>query len=378
MHLFSNYLYVHGGNSIVKDTLSALSKLPNHRLADKGEFSHRAFKNNKIKDLPQAESLSNLINAETTIQRKHATSNFQGKISRQLNIWNDQILTILAFCEADLDFGQDSGGDTQIDEDIIEERVTPLILEFLNEVEDVVKKSEVIGRRLNSGVKICITGEPNVGKSSLMNILARENVSIVTDIAGTTRDILQIPLEIGGFPVVLYDTAGIRDETEDKIEKIGIERTKSLVDEADIVIRMFSAENYESHKKIDVSVDDLVVMNKSESLEKDLEIDCVKISCLDKIGLDDLMRELVKKISACFEDVIDESAELVLTEQRQIGHLKETLRLIELFFEYKDVDRTIATEQIRLISSELGYITGRTYSIDSVLETIFSNFCVGK
>ena len=331
-----------------------------------------------------------LINAETTIQRKHATSAFQGKVSQKLDIWNEQILTILAFCEADLDFGTGSGMDTQITDDIIQTRVKPMVDGLLGEVEKVIYKSETIGRRLNSGVKVCITGEPNVGKSSLMNLLAEENVAIVTDIAGTTRDVLQIPLEIGGFPVILYDTAGVREGSEDIIEKIGIEKTKIMVEEADIVVTMFSPENVENITKHRKQVyvpknNEIVVLNKIETLDSTengrigfIAKDFIKISCSTKTGTDELTKILTTKIASCFEDVSDNSNELILTERRQISHLKEIVRLVDNFYNYMDVDRTIATEQIRLISNELGFITGRTHSMDDILNTIFSNFCIGK
>ena len=368
-------LQVHGGRAIIRDTINALSTLPNHRLAEPGEFSRRAFKNNRLVDLTQCEALACLIDANSSIERKLAMGNFSGNLRNKLSKWSEQVLKILAHCEADLDFGSESGGDTQIKDDLIETFVIPHLKCLNSDMFSTLKNSRNLKNKLNSGVKIAIVGHPNAGKSSLLNNLAKREASIVTEIPGTTRDVVSVEMELGGIPVVLQDTAGIR-EAIDSIEKIGIEKAKQTIQKSDIILHL-----------VDVAESDFVDIEFENSIKVGTKVDLCQdyksrfdIQISNKTG--ENMTALIDMISAksseILEKVTEKNDEIFVTEERQLQHIKRCLDSFDDFYVYLDVDRGLAVEQLRLAYNELMAITGRGYLVDSVLDTIFSTFCVGK
>lgn len=264
-------LHLHGGPSIVKDVLKILSEIEGNRIAEKGEFSQRAFLNGRISDLTQCEALAGLIDSETSFQRKIAASNFTGATAQQIKSWKDKLLKLLAYSEADLDFGPKSGGDTQILEDLVLTQVLPEILNLKKDMTRVLETGQKLQSRVKHGVKVAIVGEPNVGKSSLINLLSRQEISIVTSQPGTTRDVLSVNLDLGGYPLILYDTAGIRNCSEDEIENIGIEKAKKLLADCDICLKIVAAGRAvnEIDKLVEIpsEVPTLTVMNKVDLLE---------------------------------------------------------------------------------------------------------------
>lgn len=225
---------VHGGTAVVQGMLDALSCLPNYRPAEPGEFTKRAFYSGKL-DLTEVEGLADLIHAETELQRRQALIQASGSLSKLYQKWRQELLHTLAHFEAYIDFGEDEN----IDDDTLEKvrsQLESLAQQLAQHLSDGRK-----GERLREGVRTAIIGSPNVGKSSFINILCQKPVSIVTDIAGTTRDIIEKHLNIGGHPIILADTAGMRKETTDVVESEGIARAKDYLETVDLILMVIDA-----------------------------------------------------------------------------------------------------------------------------------------
>ena len=362
---------LHCSNYIISKVFSILSSIENVRMAEKGEFSKRAFLNNKI-DLMQAESIVDLINAETEMQHKLAINQLQGKNSNFYNNLRQKIVEILALLEAFIDFPEEDIPQDMQDE--ILAKISNIKIEIQNNLND-----DNVGEKIRDGFHISIIGEPNAGKSTLLNYLSKSDRAIVSDIAGTTRDIIEVSLNISGIPVILYDTAGIR-ETEDIIEKEGVKRAIRNANTADIKILVIDSNNLNIDKNIIDLIDKntIILLNKIDILKnknidknifKDAEI--LEISLKDKINLDKFLDILKNKL----ESIVSPNINTTITNERYRNELEKALEYLE-FFNF-DLPIEINAENIRMSADCIGRITGKINS-DEILDNIFSKFCIGK
>lgn len=362
---------LHCSNYIISKVFSILSSVENVRMAERGEFSKRAFLNNKI-DLMQAESIVDLINAETEMQHKLAINQLQGKNSNFYNNLRQKIVEILALLEAFIDFPEEDIPQDMQDE--ILAKISNIKIEIQNNLND-----NNVGEKIRDGFHISIIGEPNAGKSTLLNYLSKRDIAIVSDIAGTTRDIIEVSLNISGIPVILYDTAGIR-ETEDIIEKEGVKRAIRNANTADIKILVIDSNNLNIDKNIIDLIDKntIILLNKIDLLNnknidknifKDAEI--LEISLKDKINLDKFLDILKNKL----ESIVSPNINTTITNERYRNELEKALEYLE-FFNF-DLPIEINTENIRMSADCIGRITGKINS-DEILDNIFSKFCIGK
>lgn len=362
---------LHCSNYIISKVFSILSSIENVRMAEKGEFSKRAFLNNKI-DLMQAESIVDLINAETEMQHKLAINQLQGKNSNFYNNLRQKIVEILALLEAFIDFPEED-----IPQDMQDE-ILAKISNIKQEIQQNLNDNNV-GEKIRDGFHISIIGEPNAGKSTLLNYLSKRDIAIVSDIAGTTRDIIEVSLNISGIPVILYDTAGIR-ETEDIIEKEGVKRAIRNANTADIKILVIDSNNLNIDKNIIDLIDKntIILLNKIDILKnknidknifKDAEI--LEISLKDKINLDKFLDILKNKL----ESIVSPNINTTITNERYRNELEKALEYLE-FFNF-DLPIEINAENIRMSADCIGRITGKINS-NEILDNIFSKFCIGK
>ena len=362
---------LHCSNYIISKVFSILLSVENVRMAERGEFSKRAFLNNKI-DLMQAESIVDLINAETEMQHKLAINQLQGKSSNFYNSLRQKIVEILALLEAFIDFPEED-----IPQDMQDEILTK-ISNIKQEIQQNLNDNNV-GEKIRDGFHISIIGEPNAGKSTLLNYLSKRDIAIVSDIAGTTRDIIEVSLNISGIPVILYDTAGIR-ETNDVIEKEGVKRAIKNANNADIKILVVDSNNLKIDKNILDLIDKntIILLNKIDLLNnkninknifKDAEI--LEISLKDKINLDKFLDILKNKL----ESIVSPNINTTITNERYRNELEKALEYLE-FFNF-DLPIEINTENIRMSADCIGRITGKINS-DEILDNIFSKFCIGK
>ncbi len=362
---------LHCSNYIISKAFSILSSVENVRMAERGEFSKRAFLNNKI-DLMQAESIVDLINAETEMQHKLAINQLQGKNSNFYNNLRQKIVEILALLEAFIDFPEED-----IPQDIQDE-ILAKISNIKAEIQQNLNDNNV-GEKIRDGFHISIIGEPNAGKSTLLNYLSKRDIAIVSDIAGTTRDIIEVSLNIAGIPVILYDTAGIR-ETEDIIEKEGVKRAIRNANTADIKILVIDSNNLNIDKNIIDLIDKntIILLNKIDLLNnknidknifKDAEI--LEISLKDKINLDKFLDILKNKL----ESIVSPNINTTITNERYRNELEKALEYLNLFDFNMPIE--INAENIRMSADCIGRITGKINS-DEILDNIFSKFCIGK
>lgn len=360
-------LFIHGGRAVLKLTLDALSSIEGLRFAEPGEFSKRRFLNGKI-DLTQAEALIDLIEAETVAQHQQALKQLSGSFREVGDRWHRVLLTNASLIEAYIDFPDEDLPQNIIDQ--VESNIALLTTEIETHLVDDQR-----GEKLREGLQIAIIGEPNVGKSSLLNKLAKRDIAIVSNIAGTTRDVIEVHLDINGYPVVLADTAGIRD-TDDELESRGIERAISRAKEADFKILVLDATKASSNALIDSILDDntLIVANKIDLNAYPQyvgKIPIIHISALNDIGIDQLLVHLNVMVEEYF---INHTPPLI-TRQRHRELLQKAVQNLRHFTLNKEIE--LAAEDLRITMRYLGAITGRI-DVEMILGEIFSNFCIGK
>lgn len=381
-------LQVHGSISVIRDILASLSTLNNFKPSEPGEFTRLAWYNNKFDDLTMLEAVSDLIHSETSMQRKQALSQLQGNLGKLYKDWSDTIHKCLAHSEALIDFGDDE----MIQNDITLQ-IMPKIQRILKEIESHMN-DEKRGEAIRNGIQICLIGRPNAGKSSLMNLLAKRDVSIVSNERGTTRDVVETRLDMNGYPIILQDTAGL-NESEDigVVEKEGIRRSLDRLNEAHIRIVLIDISDvhtspFEEDIGLRQFIEDfkdstLVVFNKSDlrpngfqmpSWIHELNVDYCFISCLDLEGVDMMLKKLTLKVESFFQTKGFEGP--LMTRQRHRHHIMECKNALNSFFE--DVDQLeIATEDLRIAGRCIAKITGRV-DVEDLLEIIFKDFCIGK
>lgn len=367
----------HGGISVTNKVLELVLN-NGARLAEPGEFLKRAFLNGK-KDLIEAEAISDLINAKTEIARKMSVKGLSGELSKKIKSLRDKILNIIANIEVNIDYPEY--------EDVIiytNELLKTSIKEIHNELEILVKESEK-GSLINNGIKVGIVGKPNVGKSSLLNSLINEDKAIVTDIEGTTRDIVEGSITLNGITLNLIDTAGIRD-TENLVEKIGVEKSKEIIEKSDLLIGVFDSSRPFTIEDEDVlncikEKKHIIILNKTDldskiDLNKFENEEVIKLSVKDNTGIN----ELLNKIKELFNlNEIDTGDFTYLSNARQISLIKSALSLSEEVTKQNELNTPVDLIQIDLqnLWEKLGEITGSTYK-DELLDEIFSKFCLGK
>ena len=353
---------LHGGRAVVRALLDRLAGL-GLRHAEAGEFTRRAFENGKI-DLVEAEGLSDMIAAETEMQRRLALEQAGGGLSELYDGWARELTHARAMIEAELDFS---------DEDDIPGSVSATIW---GTVEDVGRQieSHIAGSRageiIRDGYRVVIAGPPNAGKSSLLNALARRDVAIVTDVAGTTRDILEVYLDLDGYAVRLCDTAGLRD-SDDVVEAEGMRRARALLEEADLILSL--SDTGSGHPAERFEGECLRIGTKADTAngaEADFDL---LISSRTGAGMD----RLVEMIKARLEARLAGASLSLPVRDRQVGYLKETLHQIKAALAARDHSPEIPAEALRRAAVALGRITGRV-DVEDLLDVIFSSFCVGK
>ncbi|WP_250294911.1 tRNA uridine-5-carboxymethylaminomethyl(34) synthesis GTPase MnmE [Wolbachia endosymbiont of Oedothorax gibbosus] len=360
-------LQVHGSKAVIKIILEELSKI--FVMARPGEFSLRAFLNGKF-DLTQIEGIADLIDAETKMQAKQAVKQISGELERLYSNWRQRLITIQSKIEAYIDFPEDIWAEKNELEKISNEvqALVRLIREHLNDNRR--------GERLREGLHVVITGEPNVGKSTLFNFLAKRDIAIVSEYAGTTRDVLEAHIDIGGYPIILSDTAGIR-ESSDPIESEGISRAKKRSCEADLRIELFPFEQRYNINCNVVNSDTIYILSKADDAvsEKNVlvdGIDFLPISILKGIGTNKLISLIKEKVEEKFGHDRDTP---VITRQRHRSHMQKALEHLQRF----NIDNPIEliSEDLRLAAFELGAVIG-IINVEEILDSVFSSFCVGK
>ena len=354
-------IHCHGSTAVVTYILQTLSNIKNFRIADPGEFTRRALENGNL-DLTQVEGLADLIESETEAQRRLAIRSMDGALSSKVQEWRKDLIRAVSLIEATIDFA---------DEDIPTD-VTPEVLGLINKTQADIKseiKGSFAAERIREGFEIAIVGPPNIGKSTLLNALAGRDAAITSDMAGTTRDVIEVKMDISGFAVTLLDTAGIR-ETTDKIEKIGVDRAKLRAKNADLRLFItYSGEPYDL--KLNPEENDIVVIGKSDLLNKS---DILAISGKSGEGLDSLLKEISDKLSR-----LSIGAQTATRERHRISMIKAQRfldagkLLIEDNLELSELASSELHQGIQTLSSLIGSV-----GVEDLLDEIFSSFCLGK
>jgi len=365
-------LHVHGSIAVIRSILDQLSNLENCRLAEPGEFTKIAFQNGKI-NLLKAESISDLISAETEIQRQQAMEIMSGRSSDKFNSLREMLLKILSNVEAKIDFPEDD-----LPEDIIQ-NIKIDSKKIRKDIEKILDDQKV-GERIREGFKIAIIGPTNAGKSSLLNYLSKRDVAIVSEIAGTTRDVIEAHLNLDGYPVVISDTAGIR-ESKDEIEKKGIKLALKRAEDADLNIIVIEPEsvNFTGFLNDLVSEKSIIVINKIDLGYKNINHQIEKfnpifLSIKNETNLDELINRIKDKLKNKFVS----SNETLITRERHRQSLEACVQNLKNFEEKnskEDFDK--AAEDLRLATRHLGMIVGKV-DVEEILGSIFSDFCIGK
>lgn len=362
-------LSLHGGRAVMAAALAALAAFPDLRLAEPGEFSRRAFLNGKL-DLTEAEGLADLVAAETEAQRRLALRQLGGELGRVYQGWSEALTWALARLEAAIDFPEEDLPPGLIRS--VKEQAAGLAQAIAAHLAD-----EHRGERLREGLSVAILGPPNAGKSSLFNVLAKREAAIVSAMPGTTRDVLELALDLGGYPVVLADTAGLRP-TQDEIEAEGVSRAHRRGQEADLRLFVLEAERIQEQfsKILKIRKDsDIVVANKMDLLRgADLPaLPCPVLPLSVHTGSG--MTELMARMKAAAADFMAIGTSPVLTRARHRAALEESLASLKRISEIKESE--LLAEDLRLALRALGRITGKV-DVEDILDRIFSEFCIGK
>ena len=365
-------IQVHGSKAVIDALHSSISKIKNCRLAEPGEFTKLAFQNGKI-NLLKAESIADLISSETEIQRQQAIRVMSGKTANEFNFLRDKLLKILSYVEAKIDFP-----DEDLPENILEQ-IKKNSAEVINKVKKILDDQNV-GERIREGFKIAIVGPVNAGKSSLINYFANRDVAIVSETAGTTRDVIETHLNMDGYPVIISDTAGIR-ESKNEIEQKGIKLSLKRAEEADLKLVVVDAKTADFTGVLKDLLDQnaILVLNKSDLISKNLgeeikKFDSVLVSIKENKNLD----KLILKIKNNLKNKFISSEDILITRERHRQHLQQCLEHLNNFHDKNDIeDFDKGAEDLRLATRHLGMIVGKV-DVEEILGTIFKDFCIGK
>ncbi|WP_045834778.1 tRNA uridine-5-carboxymethylaminomethyl(34) synthesis GTPase MnmE [Hyphomicrobium sp. 99] len=354
---------VHGSRAVVSGVLSALGEIAGCRLAEPGEFARRAFENGKL-DLAEVEGLADLIEAETDAQRRQALAQTSGSLSKLYDGWRSRLIEIAALVEAAIDFSDE--GDVSLSAfNEARKRAGILQREIAAHLDDGHR-----GEILREGFRVALLGAPNAGKSSLLNVLARRDAAIVSAEAGTTRDVIEVRLDLAGLPVIVSDTAGIREASSD-VEREGIRRSLAAARDADLVLWL--TENTESIPQLNFSRETSLVIRSKQDLEFDSQFKGLAVSAKTGAGIDQLVAEIAKRAT----EAVGSATEPALTRARHREALENALDDIGAFVNGHAEFLELRAEDVRRAAQALGRITGRV-DVEDVLDQIFSRFCIGK
>ena len=364
--------HIHGSKSVIDALHRSISEVENCRLAEPGEFTKLAFQNGKI-NLLKAESVADLISAETEIQRQQAIKIMNGKSADKFNELREKLLKILSHVEAKIDFP---------DEDLpknIFKNIKKISSEVILNITKILDDQKV-GERIREGFKIAIIGPTNAGKSSLLNHLSNRDAAIVSEIAGTTRDVIETHLNIDGYPVIVSDTAGIR-ESKNEIEKKGIKLALKKAEDADLKLIVVDAKSPHFKGVLHELMDEnaILVINKSDLLNEDLNLEIknfehVLVSVKNNLNLESLILKIKNKLKNKFIS----SDDILITRERHRQHLEQSLNYLKNFEEKNEAeDFDKAAEDLRLATKHLGMIVGKV-DVEEILGSIFNDFCIGK
>jgi len=343
----------HGGRAVVDAVLSALGTIDGLRQAEPGEFTRRAFENGRI-DLTEAEGLADLIEAETESQRRAALASAEGGLRKQIELWQEQLLSLSARAERSIDYDED------------DEAIDPSLLTGCSALADDLRSwlERPRAEPLKDGVRVVVAGPPNSGKSSLINAIAGQDRAIVTAIPGTTRDHIEVPLSIAGVPLLLTDTAGLR-ETLDTVEAIGVARTAQLIEAADILVWLGDPPKAPNHPRL------IRVHSKSDLPERGQVLKgSVGVSAVTGDGLKHLLDLVAQRARSLLP-----GEDAIALNRRQAGHIAEAADAIGVAAAAGDI--VIIAENLRQARSAFDRLTGRA-GVEEVLDALFSRFCLGK
>ncbi|MBK5566822.1 tRNA uridine-5-carboxymethylaminomethyl(34) synthesis GTPase MnmE [Ensifer sp. SSB1] len=360
---------IHGGRAAVNSLLEELSSYEGLRHAEAGEFSRRAFQNGKL-DLVEVEGLADLIVAETEMQRRLAIEHSGGGQSKVYAGWAKRLTHARAMIEAELDFADEDDVPGSVSERIWRDMST-LAQEIAAHIADAP-----IAEIIRDGLKIVIAGAPNAGKSSLLNALAQRDIAIVTEVAGTTRDVLSVDLSLAGFSVKLFDTAGLR-ETEERVEQEGIRRAREVIERADLILLLSeTARGFGSLS--DISNDGAPVLRVATKIDRsDRHWATGEADVLISTRTGEGMDRLLDAIAGHLPDLSGRTSLALPSRRRHVDSLRQALRSIEESLAGENQGLDIRAEELRLAGDAIGRITGRV-DVENLLDVIFSEFCIGK
>ena len=366
-------IHHHGGPAIAAALAAAFREFADARPARAGEFTRRAFLNGKL-DLAQAEAIDDLVSASARAQLRQALQQAHGTLGQHCAAWRATLLDALALLEAELDFAGEEG---DVAAGRLEE-ARPALLRVRSEMAAALAQAAV-GERLREGLTVAVIGPPNAGKSSLVNRLAGREAAIVTPYPGTTRDVIEVALELDGMPVTILDTAGLR-ETADPVEAIGIARAKERAERADLALLVLDATSAPSSPEgfPGREVDRLVLVNKVDAAAvpawADARRDVLAISCRTGFGFD----RLLERLATMARDRLAGGESALVTRERHRAELTEARAALDRLLEAPPgTELVLLTEELRVAVAALDRLVGRA-GVDAILDRIFARFCIGK
>lgn len=361
--------HLHGSPGVIQAVMAACSAWPDVRPAEAGEFTRRAFINGKM-DLVEAEGLADLLEARTAGQRRQAFRQMSGAASSVFEAWRDQLLLIRADIEASVDFA-DEEGVAEAAAPAIDRRIAAL----LSEMDESLRRSTA-SEVIRDGVRVVLAGHPNTGKSSLLNALSQREAAIVSAIPGTTRDTIEVTMDIGGIPVILTDTAGLRTRATDLVEEEGIRRTRKHMAGADILVWVWSADVPGSEMVETDAAPDLALCNKAD-LEAEREASPPQGGLLVSTRTGQGMSLLLERLSGLLQDRYGAAESALVVSARQKNAVQRSIRHLNDALNIPAASVELKAEDIRRASEEIGRLTGRV-DVEEWLGAIFSRFCIGK
>ncbi|KQO73896.1 tRNA uridine-5-carboxymethylaminomethyl(34) synthesis GTPase MnmE [Rhizobium sp. Leaf262] len=358
-------LQLHGSRAVVDAVFAQLDSMPGVRHAEAGEFSKRAYDNGKM-DLLEVEGLADLLKAETEMQRRLAIEQTSGRLSDLYDVWANRLTRCRAMIEAELDFSDEEDVPDSVADQVWRD-VSLLSVEIADHLNSGTSR-EII----RDGFKVALVGAPNVGKSSLLNVLTGRDVAIVTDIAGTTRDVLSTDLNLDGYLVTIFDTAGLRDDTDDVVELEGMRRARQTAEDADLIFSM-SDNDSEPQQFSETILPVIRIATKSDIRDLIDGQHDLAISVKDGSGIDALRSKILEEI----QRRVGSTSTLSPVRARHKKRVEETLNYVREALQAQELDLAIRSEYLRLAATSLGRITGRV-DVEDLLGVIFSEFCIGK